>query len=117
MKIKTISAQHFTLQDYEPEYLARYFGEIQIEIVSPYMVGDQLETQLIELDLLLCTDGSIDTNGAQIESRWIGNYEEHVHQDGYFYCTELTTTQFDQWLEVEAVKREISLFGHQELAA
>lgn len=117
MNIKTTSAQVFTHKGFDPEYLARYFGEIKIQIITPYTVGEQLETQLIELDLLLCTDGSIDTNGAQIESRWVGEYDEHSYADGHFYATELTTNQFDQWLELDAVKREIALFGHQELAA
>lgn len=117
MNIKTTSAQVFTLKDFEPEYLARYFGEIKIEIITPYMVGDQLETQVIQLDLIICTDGSVDTNGAQIETRWVGEYNEHSYADGHFYATELTTNQFDQWLELDAVKREIALFGHQEMAA
>lgn len=117
MKIKTTSAVIYSLKDYEPDFLARYFGEIGIQITTPYMVGEQLETQVIELNLIVLQDGSIDTNGAQIESRWIGEYDEHAYSDGHFYATELTTTQFDQWLSLDEVKREIALFGHQELAA
>ncbi|NHC02363.1 hypothetical protein G9F31_01005 [Acinetobacter sp. 187] len=117
MKIKTTSAAIYSLKDYEPDFLARYFGEISIQITTPYMVGPQLETQVIELNLIVLQDGSIDTNGVQTESRWVGEYTEHTYQDGHYYATELTTAQFDQWLSLDEVKREIALFGHQELAA
>lgn len=117
MNIKTLSAEIYTNKGFEPDFLARYFGEISIQIITPYMVGEQLETQVVELNLVVLTDGSIDTNGVQTESRWIGEYSEHSYADGFYSATELTTNQFDQWTALDEVKREIALFGHQELAA
>lgn len=117
MNIKTISAQAFSAKDYDQHFLNQYYGVIEIEISTPYMVGTQIETQVITLNLIVLTDSSIDTSGMQIEARYKGEYGVDVFKGYDFYSTELTTQQFDSLLLLDEVKREIAMFGYKDLAA
>jgi hypothetical protein len=103
MEVQTISARQFNAE-IEPDTAERYFGEINLKIISEYQALEA-EKQVIDLHILIAHDGSIDSDYMQSESR----FKSGAHYP--FYTTELTTEQFEQYTNLELVKQAIAKFG------
>ena len=62
MKIKTAFAEQFSTHDYDPDFVAHYFGRIEIHLDTQYMLLDDLHTQRVTLSILVLQDGTVDTD-------------------------------------------------------
>ncbi|MCX0337451.1 hypothetical protein NVT85_11880 [Acinetobacter radioresistens] len=115
MKIKTAFAEQFNTHDYDPDFVAHYFGRIEIHLDTQYMLLDDLHTQRVTLSILVLQDGTVDTDQVCTVKTYRGLPDDCVFNDEFIAIDELTTAQFDHFTNLEEVKREIGLFG-MELA-
>lgn len=111
MKIKTAFAEQFTTAEYDASFVDHYFGRIELHLDTPLIVLGEEQTQRITLLILVLQDGTIDTDQVCTIKLYKGKPEDKAYLDEFLHVGELTTQQFDHFTNLEAVKREIGLFG------